>query len=345
MLSRVADSIYWTSRYVERAEDTARIVRSFTDLVAAQRRSAWADVARRIAHEIKNPLTPIQLSAERIRRRYGRQLSDEDRTVFDQCTETIVRQVGDIRRMVDEFSAFARMPKPVIAERAQYWPDPAPSWYEAHNSFGVTAAGEVYVGLGLAGHGLPAIEPGMPVPAGTGLTRRSFLARAAGLALRGGFPRRDELHSRRGALRGRFRCGPRNTNPQGNTGPERGISHVQGAGSAGQPVQEPPENQGGDGQAPAADGADHRRRRDTGGAGRGNGPPRVVAPRVDDVQHQPVRVHGLQPNLLARQSTVRKHFLNHPVQPFGSLNGLRHESSRLLIAAIQGDLAIAADCP
>jgi two-component system, NtrC family, nitrogen regulation sensor histidine kinase NtrY len=88
-----------------------------TDLVAAQRRSAWADVARRIAHEIKNPLTPIQLSAERIRRRYGRQLADEDRTVFDQCTETIVRQVGDIRRMVDEFSAFARMPKPVIEER------------------------------------------------------------------------------------------------------------------------------------------------------------------------------------------------------------------------------------
>jgi len=84
-----------------------------TELVVAQRTSAWADVARRIAHEIKNPLTPIQLSAERIRRRYGDQI-EGDREVFDRCTETIVRHVGDIRRMVDEFSAFARMPKPVI---------------------------------------------------------------------------------------------------------------------------------------------------------------------------------------------------------------------------------------
>jgi two-component system nitrogen regulation sensor histidine kinase NtrY len=86
-----------------------------TELVAAQRTSAWADVARRIAHEIKNPLTPIQLSAERIRRKYGKMIGDDDRTVFDQCTDTIVRQVDDIRRMVDEFSRFARMPKPVIA--------------------------------------------------------------------------------------------------------------------------------------------------------------------------------------------------------------------------------------
>jgi two-component system nitrogen regulation sensor histidine kinase NtrY len=85
-----------------------------TDLVAAQRTSAWADVARRIAHEIKNPLTPIQLSAERLRRKYGKMISD-DRGVFEQCTDTIVRQVDDIRRMVDEFSRFARMPKPVMA--------------------------------------------------------------------------------------------------------------------------------------------------------------------------------------------------------------------------------------
>ena len=84
-----------------------------TELVSAQRTSAWADVARRIAHEIKNPLTPIQLSAERIKRKYGKVII-EDRTVFDQCTDTIVRQVDDIRRMVDEFSRFARMPKPVI---------------------------------------------------------------------------------------------------------------------------------------------------------------------------------------------------------------------------------------
>lgn len=81
-----------------------------TELESAQRTSAWADVARRIAHEIKNPLTPIQLSAERLRRRYGAKLED-DRDVFDKCINTIVRQVGDIGRMVDEFSAFARMPE------------------------------------------------------------------------------------------------------------------------------------------------------------------------------------------------------------------------------------------
>jgi two-component system nitrogen regulation sensor histidine kinase NtrY len=84
-----------------------------TELVLAQRTSAWADVARRIAHEIKNPLTPIQLSAERIRRKYGKVIT-EDREVFDQCTNTIVRQVDDIKRMVDEFSSFARMPKPTM---------------------------------------------------------------------------------------------------------------------------------------------------------------------------------------------------------------------------------------
>jgi two-component system nitrogen regulation sensor histidine kinase NtrY len=85
-----------------------------TELVSAQRTSAWADVARRIAHEIKNPLTPIQLSAERLRRKYGRVITD-DRDVFEQCTDTIVRQVDDIKRMVDEFSRFARTPKPEFA--------------------------------------------------------------------------------------------------------------------------------------------------------------------------------------------------------------------------------------
>ena len=84
-----------------------------TELVTAQRTSAWADVARRIAHEIKNPLTPIQLSAERIRRKYGDAIT-KDREIFEQCTDTIIRQVGDIGRMVDEFSSFARMPKPVM---------------------------------------------------------------------------------------------------------------------------------------------------------------------------------------------------------------------------------------
>ena len=85
-----------------------------TELVSAQRTSAWADVARRIAHEIKNPLTPIQLSAERLRRKYSK-LIVEDRSVFEQCTDTIVRQVDDIKRMVDEFSRFARTPKPEFA--------------------------------------------------------------------------------------------------------------------------------------------------------------------------------------------------------------------------------------
>jgi two-component system, NtrC family, nitrogen regulation sensor histidine kinase NtrY len=81
-----------------------------TDLVSAQRNSAWADIARRIAHEIKNPLTPIQLSAERLKRKYGKEITT-DKHVFEQCTDTIIRQVGDIGRMVDEFSSFARMPK------------------------------------------------------------------------------------------------------------------------------------------------------------------------------------------------------------------------------------------
>lgn len=104
----------------ETSGSTASITKSFvvtfddvTDLVSAQRMSAWADVARRIAHEIKNPLTPIQLSAERLRRKYMKEI-ETDPEVFDQCTETIIRQVGDIGKMVDEFSAFARMPEPVL---------------------------------------------------------------------------------------------------------------------------------------------------------------------------------------------------------------------------------------
>jgi two-component system nitrogen regulation sensor histidine kinase NtrY len=84
-----------------------------TDVLDAQRSAAWGDVARRIAHEIKNPLTPIQLSAERIKRKYGK-LITVDKEIFDQCTDTIVRQVDDIKRMVDEFSSFARMPKALL---------------------------------------------------------------------------------------------------------------------------------------------------------------------------------------------------------------------------------------
>jgi two-component system nitrogen regulation sensor histidine kinase NtrY len=120
-----------------------------TRLVAAQRQSAWREVARRIAHEIKNPLTPIQLSAERLSRKYGPSLTD-DREVFDNCTQTIIRQVGSLERMVDAFSAFARMPQPEFAsvnldivlkdvlfeqgvafpelqfERVGYWPETIP---------------------------------------------------------------------------------------------------------------------------------------------------------------------------------------------------------------------------
>lgn len=83
-----------------------------TQLVSAQRNSAWSDIARRIAHEIKNPLTPIQLSAERLKRKYLKEIKT-DRDVFEQCTDTIIRQVGDLGRIVDEFSSFARMPKAI----------------------------------------------------------------------------------------------------------------------------------------------------------------------------------------------------------------------------------------
>ncbi len=85
-----------------------------TRLITAQRNAAWRDVARRIAHEIKNPLTPIQLSAERLRRKYRHEIKGDLET-FDRCTDTIIRQVGDIGRMVDEFSSFARMPTPKFA--------------------------------------------------------------------------------------------------------------------------------------------------------------------------------------------------------------------------------------
>jgi len=88
-----------------------------TDQLLDQRRAAWSDVARRIAHEIKNPLTPIQLAAERLQRRYGKEV-ESDPATFERLTGTIVRQVGDLRRMVDEFSSFAQMPKPVFREEA-----------------------------------------------------------------------------------------------------------------------------------------------------------------------------------------------------------------------------------
>lgn len=102
------------------ARDGTGPILTFDDITQQlldQRRAAWSDVARRIAHEIKNPLTPIQLAAERLQRRYGSKVEAGD-TTFARLTETIVRQVGDLRRMVDEFSSFARMPKPVFREES-----------------------------------------------------------------------------------------------------------------------------------------------------------------------------------------------------------------------------------
>jgi two-component system, NtrC family, nitrogen regulation sensor histidine kinase NtrY len=105
---------------VKITRDEAGQVLTFDDITQQlldQRRAAWSDVARRIAHEIKNPLTPIQLAAERLQRRYGKQIENGD-GVFMRLTETIVRQVADLRRMVDEFSSFARMPKPLFRQES-----------------------------------------------------------------------------------------------------------------------------------------------------------------------------------------------------------------------------------
>jgi two-component system nitrogen regulation sensor histidine kinase NtrY len=104
---------------VKVAPGTSGHVITFEDITRQlldQRQAAWSDVARRIAHEIKNPLTPIQLATERLKRRYRTQVGEEDRALFDELTSTIVRQVGDLRKMVDEFSSFARLPKPVFRD-------------------------------------------------------------------------------------------------------------------------------------------------------------------------------------------------------------------------------------
>ena len=105
---------------VKVSEDASRHILTFDDItqqLSDQRRAAWSDVARRIAHEIKNPLTPIQLAAERLQRRYAEEVTS-DKGTFARLTGTIVRQVGDLRRIVDEFSSFARMPKPVFRREA-----------------------------------------------------------------------------------------------------------------------------------------------------------------------------------------------------------------------------------
>ncbi|MFB0875426.1 MULTISPECIES: ATP-binding protein [unclassified Sphingobium] len=105
---------------VKLSRDVSGHILTFDDItqqLSDQRRAAWSDVARRIAHEIKNPLTPIQLAAERLQRRYAEEITS-DKATFSRLTGTIVRQVGDLRRIVDEFSSFARMPKPVFRREA-----------------------------------------------------------------------------------------------------------------------------------------------------------------------------------------------------------------------------------
>lgn len=105
---------------VKLSRDASGHILTFDDItqqLSDQRRAAWSDVARRIAHEIKNPLTPIQLAAERLQRRYAEEITS-DKATFSRLTGTIVRQVGDLRRIVDEFSSFARMPKPVFRREA-----------------------------------------------------------------------------------------------------------------------------------------------------------------------------------------------------------------------------------
>jgi two-component system nitrogen regulation sensor histidine kinase NtrY len=110
-LVRGGQTRHLSVRVGENASGAVLTFDDMTKLIAAQRQEAWKDVARRIAHEIKNPLTPIQLSAERLQRKYAGEITSDPET-FKRCTETILRQVSDIGRMVDEFSAFARMPAP-----------------------------------------------------------------------------------------------------------------------------------------------------------------------------------------------------------------------------------------
>jgi two-component system nitrogen regulation sensor histidine kinase NtrY len=104
---------YWSLRPWVLMKSLGITFEDITRQLLDQRQAAWSDVARRIAHEIKNPLTPIQLATERLKRRYRKQIH-EDGELFDELTSTIVRQVGGLRKMVDEFSSFARLPKPVF---------------------------------------------------------------------------------------------------------------------------------------------------------------------------------------------------------------------------------------
>ncbi|MDP1630407.1 MAG: PAS domain-containing sensor histidine kinase [Caulobacter sp.] len=180
-----------------------------TRLITAQRNAAWKDVARRIAHEIKNPLTPIQLSAERIKRKYRKEITSDLET-FDRCTETIIRQVGDIGRMVDEFSSFARMPGPTFGEHdpaellrqavfAQRVASPEMQVEMAEPPTGLTlVCDDRMVGQALANILKNAAEgvSARGLPAGEGRIRASLMRDDAGLSFRiedngVGLPTRD----------------------------------------------------------------------------------------------------------------------------------------------------------
>lgn len=117
VLNRNGEAIHLQVRIGQEPGGLGQVITfdDMTKLVAAQRVEAWKDVARRIAHEIKNPLTPIQLSAERLRRKFSKEIISDPET-FERCTQTILRQVSDIGRMVEEFSALARMPTPKLAQ-------------------------------------------------------------------------------------------------------------------------------------------------------------------------------------------------------------------------------------
>ena len=125
-------------------EETGTILTfdDITELQSAQRKAAWADVARRIAHEIKNPLTPIQLSAERLNRRYLKQI-DDDPDTFTKCIDTIIRHVGDIGHMVNEFSSFARMPEPSLKTENmnEQIADALVLHHQAHNDIKINVEG------------------------------------------------------------------------------------------------------------------------------------------------------------------------------------------------------------
>lgn len=112
------------------------VLEDLSDIEKAQRMAAWREVARRIAHEVKNPLTPIQLSAQRLKKKYERNLAEEDVGVFRECTEMIIKQVEELKQLVNEFSNFARMPaaNPVPADIRKIIEEALSLYKEAHRN-------------------------------------------------------------------------------------------------------------------------------------------------------------------------------------------------------------------